>query len=216
MAFNLRHLTALLLSAFLLVPLGSGAGAEEATHQEADLLTFSDLEDAGEAHLVRTDDGISSRSRLSGIEPGVYTLWWVVWNAPENCDDPFACTEADLSNPDVELAIGYGGGRVVESNGRLNLAASLEEGEELTGFPTEFEFALVDSNSMANARHAEVHLVLRSHGEKIPGLVDEMLHTFQAGCKYTGPIEGTQPKYGTAGPNDCQDMFFAIFPSEDA
>lgn len=214
MALDVRLLTALLLSALLLVPLGSGAGAAQASHQEAEVLTFADVADVGDAHLLRTDDGISSRSRLSGIEPGVHTLWWVVWNAPENCAKAFACTDTDLSNPDVDLAIGYGGGRAVESNGRLNVAASLGEGQGLTGFPTEFGLPLVDS--LADARHAEVHVVLRSHGEKIPGLVDEMLHTFQAGCEYEGPIQGSEPAYGTEGPNTCQDMFFAVFPSEDA
>ncbi len=208
---NRRHLSALLTALLLLFPVGVGtATAEQAIHQRAEVLTFGDQQDVGQARLLRTDDTVHTRARLSGIEPGVYTLWWVVWNAPENCQTPFVCTDTDLFDPDVEVAIGYGAGRVVEQSGRLNLAASLREGEELTGFPTEFRIPLADE--LVDARHAEIHLVLRSHGEKIAGLVDEMLHTFNAGCTYTGPIEGSEPPdYGTAGPNTCEDRFFAVF-----
>lgn len=204
-----RHLTAV-LATLLLLPLGVGtATAEQATRQRAEVLTFDDHAEAGHAQLLRTDDTVRTRARLSGIEPGVYTLWWVVWNAPENCETPFACTDTDLFDREVEVAIGYGGGRLVEHSGRLNLAASLREGDELAGFPTEFGIPLADD--MDDARRAEIHLVIRSHGEKIAGLVDEMLHTFNAGCIYTGPIEGSEPDYGTAGPNTCEDRFFAIF-----
>lgn len=116
-------------------------------------------------------------------------------------------------DPAVEVAVGYVVGRVVGQRGRLNLAASLREGQQLTGFPTEFGIPLADD--LDDARHAEVHLVLRSHGQKIPGLVDEMLHTFNAGCVYSGPIEGSEPDYGTEGPNTCEDRYFAVFPTSE-
>ncbi len=51
-------------------------------------------------------------------------------------------------------------------------------------------------------------LVVRSHGPRIPGLVGEMRRTFHAGCDYSGLIE--EGSYGTAGPNTCTDVHFAV------
>lgn len=210
-----RYTLTAVAAVMLLAPLSYGAAADPAaTHQNTDVLAFDGFADVGDAHLVRNDNGITTRLRLSGLQPGVYTLWWVVWNAPGNCATPFACTDADVFNPDVQVAIGRGGGRIVGSHGNLNLAASLAEHQELTGFPTEFGIPTADA--LADARHAEAHVVLRSHGPKIPGLTNEMLHTFNAGCVYESPIDGTEPAYGTPGPNDCEDLYFAVFPSENA
>lgn len=212
---TLRWTFSAALVAALTLPLTPlSAAASSATHQDSDVLSFDGFHDVGDARLVRNDHGITTRMELSGLEPGVYTLWWVVWNAPEHCDTEHACVESDLFNSDTEVAIGGGGGRVVGSNGRLHLAASLSEGEELTGFPTEFGIPLADD--LADARHAEVHLVLRHHGEKIPELTNDMLHTFNGGCVYEGPIAGSEPAYGTAGPNTCRDLYFAVFHSENA
>lgn len=206
---------ALLLA--LAVPVAAWAGS--ATHQDAELHAFPgtgvSAPEEGTAHLVRNDHGVRTRIRARHLTPGVYTLWWVVWNAPEECATPFACDEGDLTNPDVGLDIGFGGGRIVGANGNLNLAASLREDTDLTGFPQEFGLALTNEG-LTDARHAEVHLVLRTHGEPIDGMVDEMLHSFNGGCRYEGPIAGTAPAYGPAGPHTCTDVLFAVLPSEDA
>ncbi len=210
-----RHVVTAVTAVMLLAPLHyAAAAAPAATHQHTDVLAFDGFTDVGDAHLVRNDNSITTRLRLSGLEAGVYTLWWVVWNAPEHCEQPHACREADLFDPDVQVAIGGGGGRIVGSHGNLNLAASLDEGDELTGFPAEYGIPTVDV--LTDARHAEIHLVLRSHGPAIPDLTNEMLHTFNGGCVYQGPIDGTEPAYGTEGPNNCEDLYFAVFPSENA
>ena len=45
------------------------------------------VEDA-EAILVRMHHGLSMTISTTGLEPGnVYTIWWVIFNAPENCSD---------------------------------------------------------------------------------------------------------------------------------
>lgn len=66
-------------------------------------------------------------------------------------------------------------GAVVGPHGRLQLTAHLPEDRTLQGFPyPEFGtlgVALTET-SLLDARHAEVHLVIRSHGPKMPGLVD--------------------------------------------
>ncbi len=189
--------------------------------QSAEAYTFADLPDfvdVGDSKLLRNEDGVAARTTVYGVEPGVYTMWWVVWNTPEGCFEPWACNEPDLFNPNAGLAIGYAGGAVVRSNGVLKITAHLNEGTTLTGFPyPEFQSIGVELNetTMIDSRHAEVHLVLRSHGEMVQGLVGEALRTFNGACIYDPPITGSEPTYGMPGPNTCVDQYFSIFPSED-
>jgi hypothetical protein len=207
-----------IMAVLALVP-GGIASAEPTARQTTKVFAFADSSEVGEARLVRTDDTITAKAGVKGAEPGVYTMWWIVWNTPEGCGTPFACGEADLFNPDAGLAIGFAGGAVVDSSEKLRVTnATLSEGEELTGFPyPEFKSIGLEVNetTLLDTRHAEVHLVLRSHGAKIPGLVREMAHTFNAGCVYDPPITGSEPTYGTPGPNTCEDLYFAVFPSEE-
>ncbi len=196
------------------------AAAGYATHQDADVFAFADLPDlidAGDADLTRTGSTVKAKFTMDDAPEGVYSLWWVVWNTPEGCETPYACNEPDLFNPNAGLAIGYAGGGTVGPSGNLAINARLTEGQELTGFPypefSEVGLQLQDP-TMFDSRHAELHLVLRSHGDGIPGLFGEMRRTFNAGCEYVGPIDGSAPTYGTPGPNECEDVYFAVFPSE--
>jgi hypothetical protein len=211
----------LVVAAFIAIMILSAvpAAADSASMQEADALAFADFSDKGDAWLLRNDNGITARASLSGVPSGMYTMWWVVWNTPEGCFDPFGCLEPDLFNPDAGVAIGRAGGALVGPNGELNISAHLSEGSALSGFPyPEFQAIGVqlNENSMLDSRHAEIHLVFRYHGEKVPGLVAEATHTFNGACVYEGPIAGSAPAYGAPGPNTCSDLFFSIFPSESA
>jgi hypothetical protein len=193
--------------------------ASPVTLQISDVLTFGDFQDVGDSWLQRNDNVVVSMVNVNGADPGVYTMWWIVWNTPEGCYNPYACDEPDLFNPYAGLAIGYAGGAVVGPNGELKVTAKLTEGDTLTGFAyPEFQAIGVQltETTMINVRHAEVHLVLRNHGEKEPGLVGEAMHTFNGGCVYDPPINGSEPAYGTPGPNTCFDPYFTVFPSEDA
>jgi hypothetical protein len=220
----MRRVLLLVFVMGMIVVWASPAAAGKATHQASDVYTFADLPaliDVGDASLVRNDNGVTASATASDAPAGVHTMWWVVWNSPEDCGIPWACDEPDLFNPDADVAIGYAGGAVVGPSGKLHVAAHLREGVALSGFPAAefnagFGTAINDDvATMIDSRHAEVHLVLRSHGEKIPGLVSDMLHTFNGGCVYDPPIDGTEPAYGTPGDNTCVDLYFAIFPSED-
>jgi hypothetical protein len=65
-------------------------------------------------------------------------------------------------------------------------------------FDGEQAFGLMD------ARKAEIHFVIRSHGPLIPGIIHEQISTFNAGCG------GFPPELGTPGPNTCEDLQFAV------
>jgi hypothetical protein len=75
---------------------------------------------------------------------------------------------------------------VVPPTGRGNFGASLR-----VGGPTR---QVLFGPSLLDARQAEVHLVVRSHGQPIPGLVQEQIGSFEGGCDI----------------NACEDVQFAI------
>jgi branched-chain amino acid transport system substrate-binding protein len=188
--------------------------------QWADAFKFADapnFKDTGDAWLHRTENGVSAGAIVDNVEPGAYTMWWLVWNTPEGCFEAWACAEPDLFNPKAHLAIGYAGGAEVASNGKLYISSSLSEGTPLVGFPyPEFSATGValEETTLIDSRHAEIHLVIRSHGSPVP--VEDSLRSFNGQCVYVDPIAEAEPVYGTPGANSCDDVYFAVFPSEDA
>lgn len=185
------------------------AARAQTTTQSAEVFSFETAADSGDAWLLRTGHGVTARARVDGLEPGVYTVWWVVWNNPKACGDD-GCTDADFGTPGLDVDIGYATGHVVSGDGEEVFHTHLDEGESLDGFPTEFGFT--SGSGLRDAHRAEIHLVIRSHGEAIPGLVREMSRTFNAGCRYdVFPVQ-VAPVYGTPGPHVCEDQYFAVLP----
>ncbi len=46
----------------------------------------------GKSTLIRNKNGITMTYNTSGLTPGhTYTIWWLIWNNPENCAVPGAC-----------------------------------------------------------------------------------------------------------------------------
>lgn len=155
----------------------------------------------GSSKLTRNTNGVSMTLQTTGLEPGSATTnWWVVWNAPENClTSP--CTEDDLFNSAVVSDVIYAAGNVVGGAGKSAFAAYLSEGDNSGSiFP---DFGL-PAPGLIDAETAEIHLVVRSHGQAIPGLIDAQIHSFGGGCS------GFPPSLGTPGPNTCEDIQFAI------
>lgn len=110
----------------------------------------------------------------SDLEPGAaYTVSWVVFNNPGACSNQ-ECGEDDLFDPAVETSVQLTTGHVVPPSGKGHFAASLSIG----GPSREVLFG----PGLLDARHAEVHLVVRSHGQPIPDLVQEQIGSFEGGC----------------------------------
>lgn len=136
----------------------------------------------GTSILHRNSNGVTVNFKTTDLMPGhAYTLWWVVWNKPENCIVPGECTEADFANAlDVEVQLLYAAGNVAGNNGKGNFSAHLNENDD-TGSIHEL-FGLPNFGGLQNAETAEIHAVLRSHGPKIPGQVSEQISSYEGGC----------------------------------
>ncbi len=166
--------------------------ADPAQIDESEVGRFADgsLVDGASSMLVRTDDGVTMTIHTSDLEPGAaYTVWWVIFNDPAMCSDG-VCGMNDLlpfgGSPAVMSSVVRATGHVIGNNGVGDFAAHLEEGNPLG--------QVLFGPGLLDARGAEIHLVVRSHGQPIPGLVDEQISMFNGGCKV----------------NTCTDVQFTI------
>jgi hypothetical protein len=190
------------------------------TETRSDVIRFSDMavvEDA-RAGLHRQADGIRVRTHTAELSHGdVVTLWWVIFNNPEECAGP--CGEADLfDGPEgptgVEPSCLFADGSIVGGNGGARFHDRLGIGEARDSC-IDFFVEAVDGlegqdHGLTNPTGAEIHLVMRSHGPLIPGMVSEQRSTFGGGCKeFLGPgVDELQT-------GQCSDQQFAVFPAPD-
>jgi hypothetical protein len=149
--------------------------------------------------LVRTDNGISMTINTSQLDPhAVHTVWWVIFNNPEHCVD--GCGPDDAMRPETNASVFYAAGTIVGASGKASFAAHVRQGV-YPGPVDGVSVIDVDGPGLLYPRTAEVHLVIRTHGEPIPGIVDGMLHSFNVGC----PASPVDP-----GPNECKNVQVAL------
>jgi hypothetical protein len=180
-------LAAVLVAAVLAGP----AQADPATRDVSPVMVFgtSDLVPGAWSALVRTDEGVAMTFHTSGLAPGsATTVWWVVFNNPEFCTHGqfgLRCGEGDLppfgGDPAVQASVLHATGNLIGGAGIGNFGGYLAVGDT-TG--ANFGPGLLD------ARNADVHLIVRTHGDAIPGLIPEQIGTFNGGC-----LPG-QPNFG--------------------
>jgi hypothetical protein len=153
--------------------------------------------------LVRTDAGVTMTIHTSGLEPGAaHTVWWAIFNNPENWAVPNQCNPM-LDLPDTVL---NATGHVIGKNGVGNFAAYLAEGDT-SGLSLPIAFP-GDKFGLTDARKAMIILQVRTHGQPIPGLVKEQTSMYNAvDCH---DLEGDPPAFD---PTDtCDDVQFTVFP----
>jgi hypothetical protein len=160
----------------------------------------------GTSTLHRNGNGLTVNYKTTNLMPGhAYTLWWVVWNKPENCATPGACVESDLANAEeVEVQLLYAAGSVAGNNGKGNFSAHLKENDD-SGSVHEL-FGLPNFGGLQDAQSAEIHAVLRSHGPKIPGQVGEQINSYEGGCVVNFPPFTEIPDEE----GECGDIIAAI------
>jgi hypothetical protein len=165
-----------------------------------------DCNEVGFARLVRTPQGLSLNLHTTDLTPhNAYTVWFVVFNFPGACEDvPVAgCDPSDLFVENAMATVLWGNGHIVGGNGKGNFGAHLAVGD-ISGdtFPLELPG---DGVGLINPMGAQVIIVVRSHGPKIPGLVDGQISMFNGvGCADLPPVDN---------PDACEDQQFAVFPS---
>jgi hypothetical protein len=197
-----RLLGAVLAAALIVAPAAQSVPAGSST---SDVWWFATGKavDGASSKLVRTGSGVSLSLRTRELAAGdAVTVWWVVFNHPDQCEgeagSPLRCAEADLFNPDVSASVQYAGGHVVGGSGRYAVGSHLSEGSTAG-------CALGDllCTGLIDARRADVHLVVRTHGPALTEFLPRQFNSFGAAC---GNVE---PRFGGGGPNTCEDLQFA-------
>ena len=188
-----------------------GAPAEESARgvfRISDLFGNEPPTPVGSSRLVRTDRGLSAKLETSALTPGdVVTLWWVVFNDPSGCEAGIPqvsrCGREDAHAGRGGVSPMHAAGGIVDEDGTVEFGAHARVGDTsraLTG------------PGLVDPRGAEVILVIKSHGPKIPHLVSDQMHTFAGGCAdQSDAPPGTPPELlGEPGPNDCAELQVSV------
>lgn len=163
-------------------------GAGGATFQSANLIVFDTGEVVGGAGtLLRETNAVELRTQMSGLDPNAaYTLWWIIFNNPEECTTgtaPALCGAGDLDpNRDGEGVNPVDGGVrnasafITGNAGTANTRARMRVGAPPTG-P-----AMAGFGQLNDSVGAEIHIVVQTHGAPLVGSVADQMTTPGAGC----------------------------------
>lgn len=141
------------------------------------------------ADLLRNKTGITTSVHTDVPAPGVYTVWWVIFNHPSSCAT-YLCT---FDEPDL---VSNAAGRVILPGEAGNLSASLRVAGPLKEVLYEGQ-----DPGLTNPQGALVLLVIRYHGQALPGQLSQQFQHYLGGCPDGGP--------------PCQDVQLAVFPGEE-
>ena len=157
-----------------LVSVTTAAAPQQSTlHYFADPDQTPGDEVAGSSgQLVRTPNGVHAQLNTNDLDPGAYTVWWVVWNDPAECDG--VCDGGDLGASGNFVGRATGG--IVGADGLGNFGASLLVGD--------ISEALIDNGGagLTDPADAEVHMIVRYHGPIEAELLPGQIHTLDGGC----------------------------------
>ena len=128
------------------------------SNSNQDIIARASGDVVGFATLHRKKDRVTTNIHTSGLTPGdAYTVWFIIFEAP-----------------DVFVDALYATGGVVGDDGVANFKATLSEGD-VSG-------SIATGVGLTDAEHQGVHMIIRSHGLAIPGMVDEQINTVGGGC----------------------------------
>lgn len=157
----------------------------------------------GSSTLVRNDNGVTATLRTTGLTPGhAVTLWAVVFNDPDGCvagTPVSSCGPADAHAGRGGVSPNHAAGQIVDEDGAASFGAHLRVDDTSRALA---------GPGLTNPRGAEVILVVKTHGPKIPGLVSDQLHTFAGGCadQSDAPPEAPPELLGRSDSNDCAEI----------
>lgn len=145
-------------------------------HSETTVFNYADATEIEGTYsqLIRSENTIAMELKTNDLMPREpYTVWWVIFNEPTACsetcdgDDIFAADGSMSLNEAAEISILFADGAMSDADGNGNFSAVLTEdrpfGQVLAG------------PGLTATQDAEVHLVVRHHGDLIPELAYEQL-----------------------------------------
>jgi hypothetical protein len=141
--------------------------------------------------LNRGDESVRTVVSTSGLPPGAYTSWWVIFNNPAACTGvaPVSGVEGsrcggsndDYFNPDVMASVHWITGGVVKQNGIWGFTAATAVGDDLGEPGTQYIFG----PGLVYPATAEVQVVIRYHGPASddPAALYSQTHSIMGLCE---------------------------------
>lgn len=155
----------------------------------------------GAAVLTRTAGRMVLEISTQDLVPNsTYSVWWIIFNDPENCLQPDLCDTPDVfSSPGVlnEVQVPatrnsatWATGFITDGEGRINTSAEIDAGAVPVGtfvnhgWSTPVSGGPDDNAGLlpGNGLEAEVHVLLRSHGPAVAGSAGDQISTFNGLC----------------------------------
>ncbi len=140
--------------------------------------------------LMRKRGGLFFDGTFRGLTPdSAYSLWWVVFNKPDNC--LFGCDVRDLFAGHGQVF--YGGGFVTDPSGQGDVSAEARVGRIPEGAdrfsevaPIAFDPPLIidpaTETGLRRPHRAMIHVVVRYHGAVDAPNVAGQIGTYLGGC----------------------------------
>jgi len=160
------------------------------------------------ANLTVLKEGAYVCLTTQQLTPGnVYTMWFAVYNKPENCTAKPCNVKDFLDHADKTVPdIGYADGLIASADGTGKFSGFIPAGKLQQNWY---------GNGYTNLKSGEVHLAIHDHGPLIPERAAEMLGTYRGGCA-TESLFKTFPEIsksdGKPGPNECNLLQLVRFP----
>lgn len=156
-------------------------------------LSNQSIVDGAFSIVVRNDSGVSFTIHTSNLQPGAaYTVWAVIFNNPAGCSLP-----CDMNDP---RTVRFVTGHVVGNGGVGNFGGHIR----ILDAPNDPAQIRLGDGILTNPRGAEIHFVIRGHGQPVPGLVEAQISSFGGGCN------NAPPGFGPPGPNTCVDVQVSV------
>jgi len=149
---------------------GSGFAHADPINQYDAVLRTGDGEVVGDSSLIRHVNRVSVVVRTSDLDPGAaMTVWWRVYNKPQNCAVPYACEASDLATPEVDgsqlhataFVVGDAGGEATVVATLYRTARKAQGGGQ---FATSLTEGYLSGRGLRRPLDAEVELLFASHG----------------------------------------------------
>jgi len=157
----------------------SAGGVAHAGTGTSDVHRFADgsVVPDGWSKVVTNDAGASMTLHTTELPAGdVVTVWWVVFNAPQNCthgEGPYRCGPGDLppfgGDGSAEPSFLYATGHVIAGSGTANFGGHLSVGDTS---------GALFGPGLVNPLGADIHLVVRDSGPVDPAIVAAQIHSY--------------------------------------
>jgi hypothetical protein len=195
-ASGVRRLRVPLPAVFLLTALAVGSVTGQVTKETADVVgqgPGGPVVAMDGATLYRSDTGLTVRLRMPTPVPGTYnypgpsafqpegafpghpeaySLWVIVFNFPEECEEPVMIGDVELRCSVADFFAGRGAGGAFNAGGHVVGGPNLQLSGRVTINSTPF-----GGSPLLEPRTAEVHVAVAPHGALQPDVMPHQITT---------------------------------------